>query len=572
MSNPVCIICDEKLNISQSTTCPYCQFESCRTCVRKYVLSENEPKCMNCKKCWTREHQNTILLQSFVNKQLRTHLEKVMYEREMALFPATMEIIEDRRLMEKLNYERCAIKEHNALLNANASYQDRMIKENKKRLSMCKTMPKMFPDLNVEELKHKITRSQEIYDECIEKLKQLSTNTRIGTQILRMTPEQRKIVMSNYVEGADPNDVLNTIMHFGQTEDTMRRNHPRFIRACPVETCRGYLNQNWKCGLCSVVTCSKCNIPLEKTTVVSDEEGNQYQEPEHVCKPDDVATAELLAKDTRPCPQCGTGIFKIDGCDQMWCTECRTAFSWVTGQIETGHVHNPHYFEYQRRNGNVARNILDIPCNDIRTDAYHGIIYHLMSLVIKNREKGERENRGLLPLTQENINYLRELRTKYCDYAISLHNYAEQILPRYRPDAIKDNLELRVKYLTEQYDMNEFKHALSRDSKQFNRNIEIGQVLQTVIFGMSDIFNRLIDYLRRHTSQKNDACGLEPIFGMDREFDSLMEYANECLENVCKQYKLTRIALFVREISKHNLPGLFTVKEEKGKLIPKRLM
>jgi hypothetical protein len=59
-----------------------------------------------------------------------------------------------------------------------------------------------------------------------------------------------------------------------------------------------------------------------------------------------------LNKEAKPCPKCAASISKIDGCDQMWCTQCRTAFSWRTGAIETA-VHNPHYYEWKRRNGGL---------------------------------------------------------------------------------------------------------------------------------------------------------------------------------------------------------------------------
>lgn len=111
-------------------------------------------------------------------------------------------------------------------------------------------------------------------------------------------------------------------------------------RVCSKEDCRGYLNNEWKCGLCDTLTCSECNI-----NIGTDKEG-------HICKKEDVETFNLLKKDTKACPNCNTSIFKIDGCDQMWCTQCHTAFSWRTGRVETS-VHNPHYYEYYRNNGGV---------------------------------------------------------------------------------------------------------------------------------------------------------------------------------------------------------------------------
>ena len=132
---------------------------------------------------------------------------------------------------------------------------------------------------------------------------------------------------------------------------TTHTQRAEFVRACPDSECRGFLSTQWKCGICQKWACPECHEIKGLTRDV-----------EHTCNPDNVATARLLANDTKPCPNCRTGIFKIDGCDQMWCTQCHTAFNWRTGRIEQV-VHNPHYFEWLRRNGSeVPRNPGDIPC------------------------------------------------------------------------------------------------------------------------------------------------------------------------------------------------------------------
>lgn len=120
----------------------------------------------------------------------------------------------------------------------------------------------------------------------------------------------------------------------------------QFYRKCSVENCRGYLSSDWKCGLCSTYTCKYCH--LEK------KEG-------HICDKDLVATISFLQDDTKPCPKCTTPIHKIDGCDQMWCTMCHTAFSWRRGTIET-RIHNPHYYEWLRNGGELPRNDGDYEC------------------------------------------------------------------------------------------------------------------------------------------------------------------------------------------------------------------
>ena len=131
----------------------------------------------------------------------------------------------------------------------------------------------------------------------------------------------------------------------------------KFIMPCPNNDCRGYLSSQYKCELCNLHTCSACHELI----------GYRKDEP-HTCKEENVQSAELIKKDTKPCPTCGTRISKISGCDQMWCPECHKAFSWNTGLVDNGIIHNPHFYQYQREQAGtnaVPRNPGDVVCGGL---------------------------------------------------------------------------------------------------------------------------------------------------------------------------------------------------------------
>jgi hypothetical protein len=125
-----------------------------------------------------------------------------------------------------------------------------------------------------------------------------------------------------------------------------------FIRACPVDGCRGFLSSALKCGTCDAYACGQCLGCI----------GAERDAP-HECDPNDIETAKFIKKESRPCPTCAINISKINGCDQMYCVQCRTAFSWRTGIVVTGTIHNPHYFE-MLRNASATGDIPRQPGDD----------------------------------------------------------------------------------------------------------------------------------------------------------------------------------------------------------------
>ena len=130
-----------------------------------------------------------------------------------------------------------------------------------------------------------------------------------------------------------------------------------FIMACPGEGCRGFLSTQYKCEICKIKTCPKCFEIM----------GPEGAAEEHTCLEENIQSAELIRKETKPCPSCGTRISKINGCDQMWCVNCHQAFSWNTGEIDNGTVHNPHFYQYERaaNNGQAIRQAGDVLCGGL---------------------------------------------------------------------------------------------------------------------------------------------------------------------------------------------------------------
>ena len=121
-----------------------------------------------------------------------------------------------------------------------------------------------------------------------------------------------------------------------------------------ITACLGSLNfsRNVQCSTSlSILSTSFCNKCLEKINITS--HGGESKTNGHTCDPEKIATYEMIKRECKACPGCGEPISKINGCDQMWCTKCHVAFSWDTGKIDYGNVHNPHFIEWERMQGKM---------------------------------------------------------------------------------------------------------------------------------------------------------------------------------------------------------------------------
>ena len=288
-----------------------------------------------------------------------------------------------------------------------------------------------------------------------------------------------------------------------------------FTYACPLTTCKGFLNEDFKCGLCSAIVCNKCYIIKDGT-----------QKGDHECEPDMIETFNAIKKEAKPCPTCGEFISKINGCDQMFCTSCGTAFSWKTGLVEKGIIHNPHAHQFFQNNGAAA-------------GAAHACRNPIPSIVHLNR---------LQNFVGEHFYYLRDIHRYIAEFRQYRRNNVLRILNDNNTD-IEKNLDIRMKYINNVYDEKSFKHILhKRDkhtfySKQLAQLIlytyEIAEVLlwnivdlyentnQTNIKNIFQQLMKIIDLLKQNSyDTQNNINSLKDDFG----------YTTSAIFNVKYQY------------------------------------
>jgi hypothetical protein len=147
-------------------------------------------------------------------------------------------------------------------------------------------------------------------------------------------------------------EVTDSIRKIEQSNQPAART---YVLSCTKEDCKGMLSSegknahgNYVCSICDATTCHECRMGIEEDV--------------HECDPDILETVKLMSASSKPCPSCSIPIFKISGCNQMFCTECHASFDWRTLRLNNGAVHNPHHAEWLRTNHNRPREVADVQC------------------------------------------------------------------------------------------------------------------------------------------------------------------------------------------------------------------
>lgn len=292
--------------------------------------------------------------------------------------------------------------------------------------------------------------------------------------------------------------------------NTQQKEKQKFVMPCPSDTCRGFLSSQYKCQICNIHTCPKC---VEIIGFNKNEE--------HVCDEEKVKSADFIRKSTKPCPCCGARISKVSGCDQMWCTECKTAFSWKTGNVEKGIIHNPHFYEYQKNinNGIVPRNPGDVVCGGL-CDAYtlRGVLHmKVKSNTLRTDKTFDALIRGMQSCHRQ------------CQH-ISIVVLAP-LRERLRP--VDRNEQLRINYILQKIDKDTLQSKLYKNDVTRKMETELLHIYELWNETTIDLFAQILNI---QSKEEEFANSLTQIM---MQIHALKDYCNLLFSNISVTYNRT---------------------------------
>ena len=466
-----CAICVQPFHrVRKPVSCPRCNAVACNVCIKTYLMGNTiEPKCMSCLSAWDMEFVRANLSKAFLDGEYRKHQMDALLSEAESRVGEMQDLVPLRNRIEETEIQ---------------------IAEKVQEVAACR--------------KEIQTLAQSKWDLRLFMMKQTSTAKRILREEIRTLTqrleEKKELRLFMWSEENELRRELAGMLYRWKHNNTLAgaewmaagdniAERTKFFMACPGLECRGRLSSAYKCGLCLHWFCPDCH----------GDKGLDRDLGTHTCSRDDKETVTLLKQNTKPCPKCHEGIFKVSGCDQMWCTQCHTCFSWTTGKILNGVVHNPHFYAWQRdQNGGEAPRVPgDQPCGGFPP------FYHVRALI----DRFQCAERG--------------------NFVERTHRLSTYLLDMVIPDLIRSLEEDLVEY-RRKWGVEYLRHHISRDDwgkklylamRKQERKQRVLHILQMVTEASGDVF-------RSWPSDDEVVVSL----------GSLLDYANAQIDLQNKQY------------------------------------
>lgn len=551
-----CDVCCEKYdNKSRAkVVCEHgdCLYESCKTCVRTYLCgTTSDANCMECNKVWSDKFLVENLNASFVRKEYKAHRKELLLQQQLSRLPETMAAVEIRKEVNKNEEQIRTLKKLSVEMNTVIDDLKGKSKSNKSDLINFQYSPIDILSQNGVNLPNNsehqsiirayirhLQISEDLKKNPAQSVKAINdTNTNI-----KLLEKQYKNLTGNKIPSLEPyfekerlyithqkeldkqlsdaiaekrtmldnctalNHDIQIVLNGGITKgDVTKKETKKFIMPCPKSDCRGYLSTHYKCEMCEFHTCAKCFELI----------GESKSDP-HECKQENIDSAEYIRKQSKPCPCCGTRISKIDGCDQMWCTQCHKAFSWNTGKLVTGVIHNPHFYQFLRENGGgiAPRNPGDVVCGGLCDSIRLG---H----VLREKKKSS------------------VYTTKITDTLLVIHRELNHVIHgvvvRAR-ESVRDNencLNERIKYIMNEITQEKLATLVMNKDTNRKKSVDILHIYELFVQVGIDMFRAILESTKMSKDFEQEV--------MERvgEFHKLIDYCNVQFKEISITYGMS---------------------------------
>lgn len=216
----------------------------------------------------------------------------------------------------------------------------------------------------------------------------------------------------------------------------------------------------YECNNCKSEYCINC---LEKIY------------PNHQCDENNIETVKEIFKNSQPCPICATRIEKSSGCDNMYCTYCKTGFRWDTFQIIKTNFHNEH------RMKDIADKKLTPNLPDLLCSKFYSMIHSKQNFMKYIDEKNRISFEKIYKLaTNKELSYNKRIKQYTIEFVqnyIGLMLQSELINPINDIDYYYDSYRSFEKIFELSHKENEIKLEKVKHSICYDFLIELDQYL-----------------------------------------------------------------------------------------------
>ena len=411
-----CEICTNNMDFNHRVVCSFCSVEICESCFQYSITMElKTPCCIYCKKNFSLEFVLENNDTKWCRKTFIPFFENLCLEREKSYLidtiPKYKKMVEIRELKNELK--------------------------------------KIPSDRKIEANILKDFRENFQYDEKVLEGLTKTKLTRAKLAQIRNDKNFVKLLTQKILDKNNQKNKLNEKINLLQDKSNKKTKEDKkvtYICNCPNQKCRGFITNEYFCEICNLEICDSCMVEKKEN---------------HICNRNDVKSANMIKESSKPCPKCYSPIFKISGCNQMFCTNCHVVFDWQTLKIDKGNVHNVHYFEWMTSQNNSANiNLDEIACGDILEiyrNLFHDLYYH-----------------------DENYNNIQYVK-KIFQINRVLHG---EIIENIRTNSIKNNFEkYRIQYLDNKISEKIWKSRIAKDTinnESYQSLIEVFEMYVTI--------------------------------------------------------------------------------------------